>query len=370
MKKNIELTNKKQAIELVQLKMQLTAQIEKLNESQRLAKIGSWEWDILTAEVTWSDMMYELLGLQADQEPSYDLALKYVHIDDKEEYVKNLEHSLEHGIDYYFKNRIQRDDGFVIPVISRGKCFKNSNHDVIRMIGTVQDISTRKKLLQENEELRQFALLASNDIESPLLTIDKFSSLLSKKYYDLIEEDAKMYLTFIRHATKKLKSQINDLLDYFELGQNKTSTFININDLVKEVLDQLTDEIKDSNCSFEIDALPSVQGYKTELALLFKNLITNAIKFRKKDLDPVISIECTKETGFWKFIITDNGIGIKEINLNRMFTLFERLHYSDEYEGTGIGLAQSKKIVDLHGGSIWATSIYNLGSSFYFTLRA
>ena len=86
------------------------------------------------------------------------------------------------------------------------------------MIGTVQDVSTQIKLLQENEELRQFAYLASNDLESPLLTIDNYSNLLSKKYYDLVEEDAKMYLTFIRHATTKMKSQLNDLLDYFHLG--------------------------------------------------------------------------------------------------------------------------------------------------------
>lgn len=371
MKENTRMSKTELESEIRHLKTKLESQIEKLNQTQRLANIGSWEWDIKTGKVIWSNMMYELLGIEAGaEEPSYDLALKYVHADDKDEYVKTLQHSLEHGLDYNFINRIQRDDGLVIPVISRGKCFKNSKGEVICMIGTVQDVSTQNKLLQENEDLRQFALLATSDLKSPMLTIDNYSKLLSKNCYDQLGETDKMHLTYILHATAKMKLQMNDLLDYFELGQNKTSTFINCNEMLELVLDNLKEDIKISNCSFEIDTLPTVQGYKSEVALLFHNLISNAIKFKKINLDLHIRIQCTKETGFWKFIFSDNGIGIRQMNLNKIFTLFERLHLTDEYAGTGIGLAQCRKIVELHGGHIWATSDYENSSSFYFTLRA
>ncbi len=131
----------------------------------------------------------------------------------------------------------------------------------------------------------------------------------------------------------------------------------------------MSSRIKDTNTSFEVGSLPKVQGYQTELRLLFQNLITNAIKFRKRDTAPQIKISAQKEKGYWQFEVQDNGIGIADKHKKKIFVIFQRLHTRDEYDGTGIGLAHCQKIVDLHGGKIWVNSTPEKGSAFCFTIK-
>jgi two-component system, sensor histidine kinase len=165
-----------------------------------------------------------------------------------------------------------------------------------------------------------------------------------------------------------MKVLIKDLLDYSRIGRKKELAVVDCNIMLDEVLADLGQAIHEADAVIIADHLPVISGYPTEIKQLFQNLITNAIKFRKRDTRPAINICVQKKGGYWEFTFKDNGIGIDEQHRERIFIIFQRLHTRNEYEGSGIGLAHCKKIVELHGGKIWIESINGEGSSFHFTI--
>ena len=144
---------------------------------------------------------------------------------------------------------------------------------------------------------------------------------------------------------------------------------VNCDQLLNEVLSDLHAAIQETGATITVNPLPVINAYRTQLKQLFQNLILNAIKFRKKDIAPVITITVTPKKGFWQLSIADNGIGIDPKNQEKVFVMFQRLHSRKEYEGSGIGLAFCKKIVQLHQGTIWLESAVGKGSTFYFTIK-
>ena len=165
-----------------------------------------------------------------------------------------------------------------------------------------------------------------------------------------------------------MSTLIKGLLDYSRIGQDKEPTTVDCNSIIKEIQADFGTIINESQATLDIDELPKLKGYETELRLLFQNLISNAIKFQKKGTVPQIKISAQKENKRWKFSFADNGIGIATEHKQRIFSIFQRLHTKSEYDGTGIGLAHCQKIVDLHGGKIWVESKPNEGSTFYLTI--
>jgi light-regulated signal transduction histidine kinase (bacteriophytochrome) len=152
-------------------------------------------------------------------------------------------------------------------------------------------------------------------------------------------------------------------------GWCRTLEPINCNQVVQQVLSDLTMAVQESHAVINIELLPTVSGYATEMKQLFQNLISNSLKFRKRGEPPVINISAMPKEDHWQFKIADNGIGIDEKYWERIFIIFQRLHTKNEYEGTGIGLAHCKKIAELHNGKIWLDSIVGEGSIFYFTIK-
>ena len=159
------------------------------------------------------------------------------------------------------------------------------------------------------------------------------------------------------------------MLDYSRLGQSAEIKEIDCNKLVHNVCDDLSYLIESSNAKIHVAELPTLRGYETELRLLFQNLIANAIKFRKPNVEPEISITVEKYKKKWKFEVKDNGIGIDHDYFQKIFNIFQRLHRSSEYDGTGIGLAHCRKIVELHNGEIGVESELDKGSTFYFIIN-
>ena len=225
-----------------------------------------------------------------------------------------------------------------------------------------------KTLEQKNQELEQYSYIASHDLQEPLRTITSFSDILFNEYNDKLDDNAKQIFSFIKQATGRMSSLIKNLLDYSRIGYQEDLTKIDSNQLLKDISNDLSALISQTNTVIEINELPIINGYPTVLRLLFQNLLTNAIKFTEKGVDPIIKINAIKKKEFWEFSIKDNGIGIKKEYQNKIFAIFQRLHLKEEYEGTGIGLAHCKKIVSLHGGEIWVKSTYGKGSTFYFTI--
>ena len=220
----------------------------------------------------------------------------------------------------------------------------------------------------KNKELEQFAYVASHDLQEPLRTISGFVELLQKEYHGKLEGNGGKYLDYLSQASDRMKTLIKDLLDYSRIGREKEAMALDGNGLLAEVLADLGKSIRDSGARINADRLPSLHAYPTELKLLLQNLITNAIKFRHPDRVPEITIGASEENAYWRFMVGDNGIGIEPQFLERIFIIFQRLHSRTKYEGSGIGLAHCKKIVELHGGSIWAHSLPGQGSQFYFTI--
>jgi light-regulated signal transduction histidine kinase (bacteriophytochrome)/HAMP domain-containing protein len=220
----------------------------------------------------------------------------------------------------------------------------------------------------KNKELEQFAYVASHDLQEPLRTISGFVDLLQKEYRDKLDGNGEKYIAYLSQASDRMKTLIKDLLDYSRIGREKQARPIDCNMLIEEVLADLGKIIRESSAQISSGDLPSLYAYPTELKLLFQNLIANAIKFRHRDRLPQLSVTAVQEKNHWKFAIRDNGIGIERQFLERIFIIFQRLHTRDQYEGSGIGLAHCKKIVQLHEGAIWAESEPGKGTAFFFTI--
>ena len=195
-----------------------------------------------------------------------------------------------------------------------------------------------------------------------------FTDLLSEEYQGQLDENANQYLQFISQASSRMSRLVKGLLDYTRIGKKKELVEVNCEAVVNAIKDDLLMSITDANATLEVGQLPVIKGYETEIRLLFQNLISNAIKFRKKNKAPQVKIEAVEENGGWLFSVQDNGIGIKPEHQERIFKIFQRLHNQSDYQGTGIGLAHCRKIIELHGGEIWVESEYAIGSNFLFKI--
>ena len=224
-----------------------------------------------------------------------------------------------------------------------------------------------EQLVLSNKELGQVAYIASHDLQEPLRTITNFVNLFQKQYKGKLDANADEYLSFIGEATFRMHLLVKDILDYSRLGNDKKLIRMDLNKEVQNVLKGMAINISENNAKINTSPLPVIYGY-CEIQYLFQNLISNAIKFRKKEADPVVNISAQDNGKDWLFAIKDNGIGIEEKYHERIFTIFQKLHTNSEYAGTGIGLAHCKKIAELHRGKIWLESEEGKGSIFYFTI--
>lgn len=247
-------------------------------------------------------------------------------------------------------------------------------------LASIIDITERKQseaiikkqmseLKMKNYEMEQFTYIASHDLQEPLRTVSNYIRLLEEDYPEQINDDIGTHLAAMDAAINRMRVLVRSLLDYGRLGQNKKLVRTNTNTVINNVADDLKSLISSSNSTITCaSGLPEINAYETELRQLFQNLINNAIKFRKKDIAPIITIGCNQQNGISEFYIADNGIGIDPKHSERIFMMFHQLKGNEEYEGYGVGLANCKKIAELHGGKIWVESEPGKGSTFKFTI--
>lgn len=221
----------------------------------------------------------------------------------------------------------------------------------------------------KNKQLNQFAYIASHDLQEPLRTVDNFIELFEEDYGAQLEGEAATYFTFIKGATKRMKSLITGLLNYSRLGKSGARVNVELEKVLQEITNDFQTIIDEQEAIITHDSLPTVTGYPIELRELFANLISNALKFTPNDRNPKIHIVVRESKLYWTFDVIDNGLGIKEEHLEKVFNMFTRLHSAKEYQGTGIGLAFCYKIVELHKGKISVTSTLGEGSTFTFTIK-
>ncbi len=225
-----------------------------------------------------------------------------------------------------------------------------------------------KELAFQNEEKEQFVYIVSHDLQEPLRTITNYAGLFNKRYSGKLDNEANRFLESITGAAGRMRTLIKDLLDYSVIQKDTAKAEIDCNLVLEEVMNDMSVSISESKTHISAENLPVVKGYLTGFRSLFQNLISNAIKYRKADTESVIRISAVSNEKEWLFSFSDNGIGIDKAFYDKLFIIFQRLHNKNEYSGTGIGLAQCKKIVDLHDGRIWVESVIDEGSTFHFTI--
>lgn len=234
------------------------------------------------------------------------------------------------------------------------------------------ELSFRQQALQElsrsNKELQQFAYVASHDLQSPLKTIENYLGLLDTRYGEGMNDDARKLVGVSTAAAQRMRQLIKDLLDFSRVGSTNEFVPVDLSKLVSEIREDMHEEIAANGVQLEVDTLPVLNGHHTDLKQLFQNLISNGIKYRRKDSTPRILVQAKEQPDYFLFSVKDNGIGISAQYYDRIFEIFQRLHGRGEYPGTGIGLATCKKVVDIYGGKIWVESVVNEGSTFYFII--
>ncbi len=241
---------------------------------------------------------------------------------------------------------------------------------LLRIRQTEQDLAHYAAALQRsNEDLQQFAYVISHDLKAPLRVVKGFLTLLQQKTQGQLDEEAEEFLDFATDGTDHMERLINALLEYARVdsrGRDPVPT--DAEAVLAGVLQSLALSIEGCDPGVTHDPLPTVLVDPTQLHQLFQNLINNALKFSDGQQPPRVHIGAERQDDGWVFSVEDNGIGIAEKDRTRIFGVFQRLHTDEEYEGTGIGLAICKKIVERHGGRIWVESEVGVGSTFYFTL--
>ncbi|MDQ3071891.1 MAG: ATP-binding protein [Bacteroidota bacterium] len=323
---------------------------------------------------------------------------KVLHPEDLEKTVECWEKALRTGENFEHEARLLRaSDGAMRWHLKRSVPILNDKGEILLWVGTCTDIhdqivtqvklrqayddmeervvlrtkelsEANKELGRSNQDLEQFAYVASHDLKEPLRMVSSYAQLLSRLYGSKLDSDAVEFIKYITEGAHRMQSLINDLLNYSRIGRiDAEIKDVDLNTILDIVKTNLGEKIAAADVIIKYSKLPVINGIESQLLQLFQNLIENAIKFRS-EAQPEILINAERKAGHWLFSVKDNGIGIPDQHIERVFVIFQRLHERNKYPGTGMGLAICKKIVELHGGKIWIDSEEGKGTTFFFTL--
>lgn len=387
--RNRELTRLNE--ELLRSEHELQESERKLAEAQRIAHLGHWDYDLVTEEAAWSEEACRIYGIPPeDRTLTRSRVLSCVPAEDMATFEKALKNISEGADHYEHEHRVRRPNGDVRWVYIHGDVTRDADGKAVKMFGTMQDITERKAAEEEvrrlnaeleqrvaqrtaelaaaNKELEAFTSSVSHDLRAPLRHIASFSKILMEDYLAEIPAQAQHFLNRIEKETMRMGQLVDDLLNLSRLGrQEMRFRPITLDVVVRDVIDDLMQDGKDRQVEWKQGALPIVQGDNTLVRQVFVNLLANALKFTRTRAKAIIEIGEMHRDGERILYVRDNGVGFDMRYVDKLFGVFQRLHRAEDFEGTGVGLATVQRIVNKHGGRIWAEAQLNQGATIYFT---
>ncbi len=362
-----------------------TAALVKSEERFELAVRGTdagiWDWDLRTDKVHFSPRWKSMLGYAEDElGDDYAEWERRLHPDDRDRALETVR-AYQAGETPHFEleHRLRHKDGSYRWILARGTCLRDADGRAYRMVGSHIDVTARKlaeerlkrtaaALEQSNRDLEQFAYIASHDLQEPVRMMSSYLQALAKQHAENLPGNAHSLIDLSLDAGRRIQQLINDLLAYSRVQTRPVSLRpVDCNEVFEHAVENLRLAIEENSAEVTGDDLPIVVGDYTQLVQLLQNLIGNAIKFRREE-PPRVHVSAHRSGERWTLAVHDNGIGIEAEYAATIFEVFRRLHTSDRYPGTGIGLAVCKRIIERHGGEIWFESEPGRGTTFYFTL--
>lgn len=295
-----------------------------------------------------------------------------VHPEHVTRVLEHISHCFETGEVWEDTFPLRGGDGTYRWFLSRALPIRNAEGGIARWFGTNTDVTaqleTEQQLRRANADLEQFAYSASHDLQEPLRNVSIYSELLVKRHSANLDGEAREFLEYLKGGALRMEMLVRDLLAYTQVSQlGVSSEEADANAALKTAISNLANAIAESDAQITASALPAIRAHHVHLQQIFQNLVGNALKYRGR-ARPLVHVEAKQQDGYWRFSVRDNGIGIGPEYKERIFGIFKRLHTSDEYPGTGIGLAICQRIVERYHGRIWVESRPGEGSTFYFTL--
>jgi len=366
---------------------------DRFEKSSAATNDAIWDWDLKNNTLYPGEGFYKHFGYDVPKLIYHDDILGLFKAKIKPKKADKIVKSIEKAIadpnimnwkkDYWYL----KQNGKYAYVTNNAIIIRDKNHKAIRIVGAIQDITYRKKqekvlldlnkklelqtksLIKTNQELEHFAYVASHDLQEPLRMVTSFLTQLERKYKEQLDEKGKEYINFAVDGAKRMRNIISDVLEYSKISQvEETYEEVDINEIINSACKTNLDKIQETKAEIRYENLPTIISSKFPLTQIFHNLISNAIKYQKLHNKPIISILATENEKNWTFKVSDNGIGIENEYLEKIFVIFQRLHNKREYGGNGIGLAIVKKLIENLNGKIWVESEIDKGTTFYFTL--
>ncbi len=355
-----------------------------LAASQRIAHLGSWEWDVIANEEHWSDEVYRIFGYTPQQfTPTYDIFLSCLHPDDRAVVIQAVEDALDNKHPYHVEHRIVRPDGTERTVLEQAEVVFDEGGSRVRMIGTVQDITERKRAEEQHNELlaqveraleirNQFLSIASHELKTPVTLLKGYAQLIEEKARQRNDTSYQKPIATINRQVDRMTQLINDLLDVSRIESGKVEFDMQPFDLnlaVEEIVHEIEATMPGLKLELEQQAEGVwVYGDRIRIQQVITNLVTNAVKYSDKSKDVNVCVQ--REAAKALVTVTDRGIGIPDQQQAQVFNLYFRgaNASANNYGGLGLGLYISKTILDRHGGEIGLHSEEGVGSTFYFSL--
>ena len=366
---------------LAELTESLRRHRELLDETGRLARVGGWELHLANPKLEWTREVRRIHEVDDNYQPDVAAAVGFFAPEAAPVLADAMRRAREGGEPFDLEAPLITAEGNRLWVRAIGRPYQE-NGQTVRISGVYQDVTARKlleagqrKLLADlkrsNEELEQFAYVASHDLQEPLRMVASYTQLLAQRYQGRLDQDADDFIGFAVDGATRMQRLINDLLMYSRIGHRDDPPGpVASQAACADAIRNLALTIEDAGAVITHDPLPELPGDAGQLVQLFQNLIGNAIKFRQPGVPPQVHVSARREADQWIFSVADNGIGVAPQYHERIFMIFQRLHSRKKYSGTGIGLALCRRIVERHGGRLWLESAEGQGATFFFTLPA